>query len=156
MQIHTSPLWIDDIDGFLYDDACIELDQDSIQEGDIMVYYGAYGNVLHSAVIYDATDNIEDLVFISKWGQGVLCIHNETDVPPLYLLKDWHDFNRDGVIEDDEFIYYANVSFYRYPVDASASASSEQYEDLGESAEIVVALPVSMSSVIIPDEESAD
>ncbi len=152
----ANDIWIDHIDGFRYDDACIQLNDDSIQEGDIMVYFGAYGNVLHSAVLYEVPDNIEYLVLISKWGQGALCIHSETDVPPGYLLKDFFDMNRDGVVEDDEFIYYANIRFYRYPVGDSASTSSSPYEEFGESVEIVAALPVSVSYIINGDDESAD
>ncbi len=140
--------WINDISGFLYDAECIELNVNEIEEGDIVVYYDKFGILQHSGVVEEAAQHVEDVVVTSKWGQGVLCTHAIDNVPTGYLYESYSP--------SGESLFYVVVEFYRYPVGASASSSSEPYEELGNSAELVCALPISMSSVMGPDDESAD
>ena len=142
--------WIDNISGFINDATCTQIAIDYIQENDIIVYYDQNNNVLHSGVIYEITDNIEDLVVLSKWGQGVACIHSVDDVPEEYLAVYYVDRDNDGILEENEVGYYVSVEFFRYP---SASAS---YTELNEVVEIVTALPTSMPTVMLEDEELTD
>lgn len=148
--------WIPDISGFKNDASCTQIADDYIQEGDIFVYYDENGTVLHSGIVTEITDNIEDLVITSKWGQGVACIHSIQNVPEEYLAVYSMDRDNDGVIEENEVSYYVSGAFFRYPAASTSSTSSEPYTELDEVAEIVIALPASMPSVMIDDEESND
>ena len=148
--------WINDITGFLNDASCIQIADDYIRVGDIFVYYDEYMNILHSGVVTEITDNIEDLVITSKWGQGVACVHSVQNVPEEYLAASSMDRDNDGVIEENEVSYYVSGAFFRYAAASTSSTSSEPYTELDEVAEIVIALPASVSSVITGDEDSAD
>ncbi len=148
--------WIPDISGFKNDASCTQIADDYIQEGDIIVYYDENEVVLHSGIVTEITDNIEDLVITSKWGQGVACIHSVQNVPEEYLAVSFMDRDHDGVIEENEVGYYVNVAFFRSPAASTSLISSEPYKELDEVVGIVVALPVSMSSDDIGDEDFAD
>lgn len=111
---------------------------------------------MHSGIVTEITDNIEDLVITSKWGQGVACIHSIQNVPEEYLAVSSMDRDNDGVIEENEVSYYVSGAFFRYPSASASSNSLDQYTELDEVVEIVIALPTSMSSVMIEDEESID
>lgn len=148
--------WIDYISGFRNDESCVQIADDYIQEGDIFVYYDENGTVLHSGIVTEITDNIEELVITSKWGQGVACIHSIQNVPDEYLAYYYKDRDHDGVIEENEVSYSVNGAFFRYPTASTSSASSNPYTELDESVEIVAALPVSMSYDVIGDEDFED
>lgn len=145
--------WIPDITGFLNDASCTRIADDYIQEGDIFVYYDENHNVLHSGIVTEITDNIEDLVITSKWGPGVACIHSIQNVPDEYLAYYYKDRDYDGVIEENEVSCSVNGAFFRYAAASASSISSESCTELGESVEIVLALPISMSYDIIGDED---
>lgn len=148
--------WIDWITGFLNDASCVQIADDYIQEGDIVVYYDQNDRVLHSGVVRELADTVEELEIESKWGQGTACIHPIQTVPEEYLAIYYVDRDNDGIIEENEVGYYVNVEFFRYPAASTSSMSSELYTELDEVVEIAIALPSSMSSVPVEDEDFVD
>ena len=105
----SNPYWINDISQFLLDNVCVEVNTSAVQIKDIIVYYDANDEFLHSGVVYgfDASGNI---LIQSKWGQGAVYRHVVDNVPDVYKCN--------GSV---------NVKYYRYHDYANRYTGSEYH-----------------------------
>lgn len=80
---NSNPYWIQS-DELIIPSSVPQISPEDIQEDDIIIYYGASNQIIHSALVTSIGE--EGITVKSKWGKAGVYQHNIGSVPPEYKV----------------------------------------------------------------------